>query len=317
VKQPACVLGLVTAALMYGSGGLPPAAAGPLGDNGGAPTPRLFLTIGYTLSDDTEFDGGGDGAAQAKETRVVAGLLPADSSQRRFDMGLDYQYTRYTYEGIDSRNRDLHRLQLPVGMRTSAGDWRIDASIAPGIAISSNVLKDLSDHASSDDFFATARIEATSARSGLIGGIAWDRSFGEPRVYPVVGFDYRPSANLHARVAFPDPVVRFAASERQTWTLRLYPAGFEWHVLDDDLVTEFDYRVEAWRAEAWWSLRARRSVFLDLSLGYEFGRRHALTDRAGTRIERDADDAILFTIGLRWRDGPLAPTHRIARATGP
>jgi len=122
---------------------------------------------------------------------------------------------------------------------------------------------------------------------------------------------------VHARVVFPDPSVRFAASERQTWTMRLYPAGFEWHVLDDDLVTEFDYRVEGWRAEAWWSLRAWRSVFVDVSLAYEFDRRHEFTDRAGMRIERDVEDAVLFTVGLRWRDGPLAPTHHVARTPGP
>jgi len=320
VKQPTCALSLIAATLIYGSGGLPPAAAGSAVENRDAAMPGRFLTVGYTLSNNTDFDDGGDAALETKETRIVAGLLPGGSAARGFDLGLDYQYTRYTYDGIDSRNRDLHRLQVPLGVRTSTGNWRIDTFIAPGIATSSNVQKDLFARASSDDFFATARIEATSAthsRSGFVGGIAWDRSFGEPRIYPIVGVDYRPSANFHARVAFPDPAVRFAASERQTWTLRLYPAGFEWHVLDDDLVTEFDYRVEAWRAEAWWSLRAWRSVFVDLSLGYEFDRRHEFTGRAGTRITQNADDAILFTVGLRWRAGPLAPTHRIARSTAP
>ena len=84
-------------------------------------------------------------------------------------------------------------------------------------------------------------------------------------------------------------------------------------VLDDDLVTEFDYRVEAWRAEAWWSVRTFGSLFVDLSLGYDFNRRHEFTDRSGARVDVAADDALTFTLSLRWRDGPLAPTHRVAR----
>lgn len=288
-------------------------------NRGGAPT-GPFLTIGYTVSDEADFDGGAGRTLALKETRIVAGVLPADSSARRVDAGLDYQYTRYVYEFVDSRNRDLHRLQLPIGLRAPAGKWRLDAFVAPGIATSSNVMKDPFDRASSDDFFATARAEATRGTGAPLRwllGLAWDRSFGEARVYPVAGIDYQPSARLHARIAFPDPTVRLTTGARQTWRFRLYPAGFEWHVLDDDLVTEFDYRVEAWRAEAWWSLRAWRDVFVDLSVGYEFDRRHELTDRVGARIERDVDDAILFTIGFRWRGGTPAPTHQVARAYSP
>ena len=83
-------------------------------------------------------------------------------------------------------------------------------------------------------------------------------------------------------------------------------------MLDDDEVTEFDYRVEAWRAEAWWSARTVGNIFVDLSLGYEFERRHEFTDRAGVRIDAALDDAVTFTLSLRWRDGPLAPTNRVA-----
>lgn len=282
--------------------------------------PGQYVTIGYTLSDETDIDAGGAGTLAGKETRIVAGLLPTGPATRGFDLGLDYQYTRYTYENVDSRNRDLHRLQLPVGLHKSVSRWAIDAFVAPGIATSSNVQKDPLEQASSDDYFATARVEAAYAAnsgSAWLAGLAWDRSFGRPRVYPVIGWNYAPSARLAARLAFPDPELRFAATARQTLRFRLYPAGFEWHVLDDDLVTEFDYHVEAWRAEAWWSMEPVRSVYVDVSVGYEFDRRHELSDRAGTRVAGDVDNAVVLTVGLRWRNGPPAPTNRVARSSAP
>lgn len=281
--------------------------------------PGQYLSFGYTLSDEPAVDGLDGATLASKETRVAAGLLLAGDTTRGVDLGIDYEYTRYTYDSVESRNRDLHRLQLPIGVRADAGRWRLDAMVAPGIATSSNVFQEAWDMASSDDYFATAELEATlptgNTASWLVG-LAWDRSFGTPRVYPVFGWNYTPTAKFAARIAFPDPSLRFEATERQTWTIRLYPAGFEWRVLDDDLVTEFDYSVEAWRAEAWWSVRAWRSIFVDLSAGYEFGRHHAFTDRNGTRIDRDVGDALLITVGLRWRNGPLAPTNRVARSHG-
>jgi len=169
---------------------------------------------------------------------------------------------------------------------------------------------------SSEDYFATARVESRkpsdAATSWLIGA-AWDRSFGQARIYPIAGLRYEPSERLTARIAFPDSDVKWRFTERQALTLRLYPSGFEWNVLDDDLVTEFDYGVEAWRAEAWWSVHAVRTVFLDLSVAWEFARRHEFTDRTGLRIDAELDDALFVTVGVRWRDGPLARTNRVTR----
>lgn len=278
--------------------------------------PETYLTGSYALSEDTEVEGNTDATLGTKETRLAIGLFGFGPDDRRLDLGLDYQYNRYSYEGLDSRNRDLHRLQVPLGLRAMPGNWFVDAFVAPGVATSSNVFKDIPSQSSSDDFFATARIEAEkssgNATAWLIGA-AWDRSFGEARIYPVAGLQYEPSERLAVRVAFPDSDVRWRFTERQTLTLRLYPSGFEWHVLDDDLVTEFDYRVEAWRAEAWWSVQTFRKIFLDLSVAWEFARRHEFTERNGTRIDAELDDALFVTVGVRWRDGPLARTNRVTR----
>ena len=65
MKQPTCALSLIAATLIYGSGGLPPAAAGSAVENRDAAMPGRFLTVGYTLSNNTDFD---DGAATTGST---------------------------------------------------------------------------------------------------------------------------------------------------------------------------------------------------------------------------------------------------------
>jgi len=278
--------------------------------------PCTYGAFNYALIGEEAFAGTSTAKLDGKETRFAAGFACFGAPHRRFDVGLDYQYTRYLYAGVDSRNRDLHRAQLPLGLRANTDRWRLDAHVAPGFAISSNVLKKFVDRISRDNIFATARIEASRTwrpNARWFFGGAWDRAFGKPRVYPLIGIDYRPSARVRARLAFPDPDVTVAVTDRQAITLRLYPAGFEWHVLDDDLVAEFDYRVEAWRTELSWILDTLGDVFLDLSVGYEFARRHEFDDRSGLRIAQDLDDAVTISIGLRWRDGPLVQTHRVPR----
>ncbi|MGI9344563.1 MAG: DUF6268 family outer membrane beta-barrel protein [Gammaproteobacteria bacterium] len=292
------------------------ALAGLQNASAGEDRPCTYGVFNYALIGDAAFSDTSTAALEGKETRFAAGFACFGAANRRFDVGLDYQYTRYLYDGIDSRNRDLHRAQFPLGLRAVSGAWRVDAYLAPGFAISSNVLKKFFERISSDDVFATAGVEAIyGARPeiGLIVGGKWDRAFGRQRIYPVIGIDYRPGPRVHARVALPDSSLSFAVTDRQALTLRLYPAGFEWHVLDDDLVTEFDYRVEAWRADASWSIEVLADLWADLSVGYEFSRRHEFDDRSGIRIEQDVDDAVVIAVGLRWREGPIAQTHRIPR----
>ena len=249
--------------------------------------------------------------ARTKENQVFAGLRRFTAGNGTLDAGLDYQYTRYVYDGIDGRNRDLHRFQFPFRYLGRAGSWRIDASVAPGISTSSNVLKEFFDRISSDDLFATARLEGrrgSGSRNWVIG-FAYDRAFGRPLVYPIAGVELSPADALDLRLAFPDPGFRYRWSARQSLTGRLFPSGHQWHVMTDDFSSEFDYRVEGMRAQLGWSVRLWKQVTLDVSGGYEFARKHYLTDDRGVRIESPVDDQWLLVIGLRAGAAPLAYTH--------
>lgn len=279
-----------------------------------------FISAAYAILPSAGLEAtGGRASLKTKETQLALGLLQFDAGGLVFDLGLDYQYTRYAYEGVDGRNRDLHRLQFPVGLSHRWGTFGLDAFIAPGVATSSNVLKDVFDRGAGEDFVVTGRVEATFSRSDLFGwiaGVAYDRSFGEAKAYPVVGLLYEPGSRARLRLAFPDPALEFRAAERHSLSLRLFPAGFEWHVVSDELGRDFDYRVEGIRLQGVWSYRALRSAWLDVSLGYEFDRRHEFVDDTGTPIASAVDDEVLLMLGLRWGGGPVPYTHQIARLPG-
>jgi hypothetical protein len=234
-----------------------------------------FLALSIARQPSADFAGAPSAASvRTKENQVYAGLYRFEAGNGTLDFGLDYQYTRYVYDGIDGRNRDLHRFEFPLRYRGALSGWRINGSIAPGLSTSSNVLKEFFDRISRDDLLVTARVEGRREwRSGnWVIGAAYNRAFGKPLLYPIAGIEFSPNEALDVRLAFPD-------------------SGFEY------------------RISAGCSIRLWKQVTLDFGGGYEFARKHFLTDDRGVRIESEVDDQWLFLFGVRAGAAPLPYTH--------
>lgn len=273
--------------------------------------PPPYVALSVTRQPAADFSAAPSAASvRTKENQVSAGFHRFERGTGTLDLGLDYQYTRYVYDGIDGRNRDLHRFQFPLRYQDAFRGWAVDASLAPGISTSSNVLKEFFDRISRDDVFVSARLEArrSSPREWILG-MAYDRTFGKPSLYPIAGIEWSPGDNLAVRLAFPDPGFRYRVTPRQSVSGRLFPAGHQWHVMTDDFSAEFDYRVEGIRSQLSWSIGLSKSITLDVSGGFEFARKHYLTDDLGVRIESDVDDEWLLLIGLRAGPAPIPYTH--------
>ena len=267
-----------------------------------------FVALRYTVLPEASLQTGAPGTTTGTlENQLAAGGLRFTFGEIDFDAGLDYQYTRYEYEAVDSRNRDLHRIQFPVSFTWSGSYWQVEGFVAPGVSTSSNVLRNPLDRLSSDDFHVAGRIEAAKPRrqaGSWRAGLAYDRAFGKPRLYPRFGLAWTTPNGFEVDLVFPEPAVRYQVSERQ-----LFPAGHQWHVVTDDLGDEFVYRFEALRSEVTWSYRFWRNFSVDLSLGYEFSRRHRLEDAAGDIISAHAADELMVSIGIRSGSAPLVLTH--------
>jgi hypothetical protein len=266
----------------------------------------------FLQSPAASFDDLGAGAeVSGKEHQLALGLFRFSAGSTTFDLGVDYQYTHYDFSNVNSRDRDLHRLQIPLHFDSRVDDWRLKGFIAPGVSTSSNVFKDFFDRGSSDDVFASARaaLHKDYASGEWFAGIAWDRSFGEQKAYPVAGVVMLPKPNLRLRLAYPDPAIEWRISERQSLQGRLYPAGHQWRVVSDDFTRSFDYRVEALRAELNWNLLIWRQLSIDLALGYDTGREHHFADDQGVPLDSGVADEWLVAVGFRLGPAVLPYAH--------
>lgn len=223
-------------------------------------------------------------------------------------VALDYQYTHNEYTGVAGRDRDLHRLQLPFTLGREAGRYYLQGTLAPGVATSSNVLKDPCDEMSGDDLIVSAQLAAAwKLGNGKLAqlGLAYDRSFGAPVVYPVAAVELSPDPRVRVRLAFPDPAVTWQPGKRHWLSARLFPAGQQWHVVSAEVEDDFDYEMEAYRAQLTWSWQVGRVLVVDLAAGLEFSRHHEFTDDQRNRLSVDIDDQLYLVIGLRNKDAPI------------
>ena len=267
--------------------------------------------IGYARHGEAAMPGAGPAATVAAQEHYASLDWPVRLGERRLvAVGFNYQYTRYDYANISSRDRDLHHLQLPVRFEYVGADRKVSAYLAPGIAASSNVFKDFLNRGSADDWYVSGAIEARfgQPRRQWLFGAAYDRSFGKSRLYPIVGLRISPRNNVDMRLAFPVSGVAWHYSDRGTLTGRAMPAGFAWRVTTDDFDSEFDYRVEGLRTQLHWTHRIGGRWSIDLSAGYESDRRHAFVDNLDERVVGHPQGEWLFalTLGL-GRATPALP----------
>lgn len=281
----------------------------------------LLMTLGTlaaakTTSEESAafLSGQSTALGQARANRLAAGA-GLNGGERRLSLGIkrcirphhcrslavDYQYTRYEFVGIDSRDRDLHRLQLPVTWTRASERRRLIINITPGIATSSNVMKDLLNRGGSGDLFLNGQLESQpmANRWGPVLGIRYDQRFGKSQLTPVLGLELRRDPDTRLRLAFPESAIDIRINDRHQVSWQLFPSGYVWHVVTDDFRNEFDYRVEGYRSEIEWRVRLARWVSLGIRGGVEFDRRHQFKDDALTAIDTKLDKTWSFGVELR------------------
>lgn len=246
-----------------------------------------------------------------RENHATGCYVTAHSDRTRLGFGLDYQYTRYTYDGVSSRNRDLHRVQFPLSIRREYGGGHAIVQIAPGVAVSSNAIKDPFERLDRDSVLTTGRIEwrkPLDESAALQIGLAHDRRFGEPLLYPLIGLVLdRPSVRW--RLVLPEPSVDIDIPGRWQLSARVYPAGSTWHVFTDDFSDTFRYRVRAVRAEVALSRQLGNRTRLDVTLGREMRRHHDFEDSAAERIRTEPDDATVLAFSVRFGRNSIPFAH--------
>jgi hypothetical protein len=243
--------------------------------------------------------GFGDAQVNASDHHVTARGHAAG-----IDWQLGYAYRRFEYQGVDSRDRDLHRLALALRWDHASGALRRTLEVRPVIATSSNVMKDFVSRGSADDLMlhGVVRLERAAARGwGWQVGLARDDVFGAQRFYPVAAATWTQRA-FRAELGWPESRLDWQPAPGLSLGAGVAPAGNRWHVVSDERDgAEFSYELRAWRAgfDGRWHFGSGWAVIAQA--GREFERRHRFEDDTGVRIDRRAAAAPYTEFGLAYR----------------
>lgn len=247
----------------------------------------------------------GGARLSGKEVGFVLEWPLEGAGPRPAGWGLEYAYTRYEYDNLPTRNRDLHRVEAPVAW-VVPGQATQHLEFRPVIATSSNVMKDLFKRGTSDDLMLQGRWALESAPSfaapGWRAGVAYDDAFGGQQLYPELAALWR-GPGYDFGLGWPRSWASYQVSNAWRLGTELAPAGARWHVVSDERGgASFDYEIEAWRAIASARWQAGAGFLLSAQAGLEFNRRHRFEDDEGARVNREADDALYLElrIGYRW-----------------
>jgi hypothetical protein len=234
--------------------------------------------------------------------RVWSRELAAGSSG--FRLGADYAYTRYAFEGLPTRPRDLHHLFVPLQWRARDDRWL--AVVTPVAAASSNVFKDFVDRGSGDDVDLHLRLQLEGWSRPDIGwriALVRDTAFGAPRFYPAASLLWK-TKRVVSELGVPSSRIDWQPRDRLALGAAVFPAGGSWHVISDERGGEaFDYRARAWRSALTADWRPRRWLQAGVQAGIEFRRRLEFEDDTGAVIDRKARPARYWRLELRLGAG--------------
>jgi hypothetical protein len=250
----------------------------------------------------------GDGRLRGRDHMVAlwSPTWPFASGELR--VGIDYAYTRFEYSGLDSRNRDLHRLALPISW-TREGERLWHVGITPQVATSSNVFKDYFSRGSGRDIDLHGQIHverpATAGQSGWRLGLTRDDAFGRPLVYPQLARSFRGEA-FQVELGWPRSRLDWHGGGALRLGAQVAPAGARWHVVSDERDgARFHYRLRAWRAGLDGEWAVREWLAAGVVAGMEFRRRHRFEDDLGASIDRRVASAPY--LGFELRLGAATP----------
>jgi hypothetical protein len=247
----------------------------------------------------------GDARLGGTENRIAFRGSPRRLRDGEFRWALDYAYQRYEYSRLPSRNRDLHRLELPLSWQGEAPlSWTVE--LRPVIATSSNVFKEIWSRGSADDFLWHGRAMLERAPRGAGWGwrlgAARDDAFGREQVYPTFAL-LRQHGGVRMELGWPVARAMLEAGRGIEVGGELSPAGGRWHVVSDERDgADFDYELRAWRAGAILRWQWSGGLVLTTRAGLEFERRHRLEDDTGATVNRAVGEAayIELAAGYRW-----------------
>jgi len=257
-----------------------------------APSVRL----NYALGGEVDFDSAPGGFSYQRLELNAPLMAPYHLNDcHALTLGLAYKATWFDSDTL-LNDMDLHDLRLKLSWmyRQPGSKWSWITVLEPGLATDGESVD-------MDDFSINGQVGVRYAKSPRF---AWNAGFVffhnnlETRVYPGVGFQWRPSDDVHLRLAGPN--FRASWQPHEDWILHadVRHSGGTWNVRENG--SDFNLRMRSFQAGIGVERRLSGKFWLGLWSGFTFANDVKIETASGKRLLReDADMGWFVRLGIR------------------
>ncbi|WGO97863.1 DUF6268 family outer membrane beta-barrel protein [Saccharophagus degradans] len=229
------------------------------------------------------------------ELRLNAPLMSLDTNSGKLFFGVNYINTELN---ISEKlfEKTLHNLEIPITLVQDRYQWNVVYQIAP--AINSDL-----EEISKDDFSINGKIIA-NYKTGLGNfwtvGLSANRLFGEPRIYPVLGYHMKSLSHWDLRFSVPNPELSYLPLDSMRLSLYGAPHGGEWNIYlkDDTERNEWNTSYSGYQFGFRTLLRSQSKHWASFTLGREFNRSGSFLDQDGMEYEVDFDNENFIAVSF-------------------
>lgn len=191
---------------------------------------------------------------------------------------------------------DLHdfRLWIRWMYRQPDSKWSWTALLEPGLATDGKSID-------MDDLSVDGQLGvryAKSSRLAWLGGVAWFYNSMETRIYPGIGFQWRPLDDVLVRLVGPS--LKASWQTHDDWILHagVEAAGGTWNVRNNG--GDYDLKLRSYRAGVGMERRLSEKIWLGLWGGFTFSNNLEIETASGTGLfDEDADMGWFVKLGIR------------------
>ena len=261
-----------------------------------APATAPSTKASFSMAGEVDFDTEAGGFSYERfELDIPFSAPHYVNDNNAFMIGMDYKATWLDTDTLLG-DMDLHdfRLKLRWMYRQPGSQWSWMTLLQPGLATDGNSVD-------MDDFSVNGQVGfryAASADLAWIGGVYFFENSMETRVYPGIGFQWKPNDDLLVRLSGPS----FKASwqPREDWIIHAVVAsgGGTWNV--EESGADFDVRLRSYHAAVGVERQLSEKLWLGLWAGVTFANELEIDTVSGTGVfEDDADSGWFMKLGIR------------------
>jgi len=257
--------------------------------------PQLQLGY-YQVSDASLEQVPGSGEFTIKETHLSGKLGKKETPLGTLLIGANYQQHRFELAS-NYTSRTLHQLALPVTLVNKSDQWTIVSQVAPSLNTDFEELD-------KDDYTTTALLRAAYHHSDTttwVAGAAFDRSFGDSQLYPVLGVNYTPNNNWLLQLTLPRMVVKYMPRPRTIIYWQAQPNGNKWNVDVPAINRSINITTKAIRSGIGIEFNITQQWWIKAEAGREFNRNLETINDGGVEFDLDVEDAYYLGASIFFR----------------